>query len=152
VLALSAAPPERRPTAQLGGARVSDVTTRWVPNAVAGPLLVVSGRLAGRAPESPLALVLLDRQGHPVADQPLRIGPPLDPTGLRQRDPRTLPDPQWGRDGLRSSRTAHFQALFPRPPREAVAFRFEAPAPPGGSAEGLGPGDELGIPEPVPSG
>ncbi len=82
----------------LAGLEAREISGRWVENAVAGTLFVVSGRLANPTPEpaalgTRIGVRLVDANGAHLPGEPAAAGPVLleqelreaDPTGIRAR-------------------------------------------------------------------
>ena len=121
------------------GFRALDVRGRWIENAVAGPIYVVSGslRAEGAGPAAGggrLAVRLLDARGEPLEALPTPVGPPFSDRALREREPAELLADQ-RRAALEFARlhpgeSVPFQAIFRRLPPEAVRFDLERGAGP----------------------
>jgi predicted Zn finger-like uncharacterized protein len=146
-LAPRAAEAVRPPVPVLAGLEARSVEGRWVENARAGALYVVSGRLVNSGeqaaePRAVLRAVLLDAAGDAVPAEPAVLGPERESAEVRERDPRDLREEQelaarqlaWASIG--AGRDRPFQALFADVPPAAERFRIE-----------LGPG----VPEPAPA-
>jgi predicted Zn finger-like uncharacterized protein len=105
----------------VGPLEARELTARWVENAAAGPLFVVSGRLAnpGGAPLSlgeAMGVRLLDTGGTRLSSEPAAIGPVIPELELREGDPETL----------RARQLAGSFALAATPLRPGEALAFEA--------------------------
>ena len=79
----------------LAGLQALDVEGRWLENAIAGPIYVISGELANPGtsqvvPGARLAVRLLDDQGVAIAEESAALGPPLSRRQLRETHPREL--------------------------------------------------------------
>jgi predicted Zn finger-like uncharacterized protein len=145
---LPAAPLAATATARsqsLGPLEARDVSGRWLENAVAGDVFVVSGLLgatadAGRGPGVRLVVRLVDADGHVLEQEAAPVGPALAESRLREESPRALRVEldrgsralAW--EPLRAGETRSFQALLAAVPERArgfelVAIPLEAPAP-----------------------
>ena len=126
-----------------GPARVADgmeaesVEGRWIENALAGPIFVVSGtlRTTGLSPVVvSLHVQLLDERGDVLDVPPAPVGPALARRALREQDPAILTEAhsrasRWlARVPIAGGERRRFQALFIDLPPAAAAFRL-APAP-----------------------
>ncbi len=116
----------------LAGMETESVTGRWIENATAGPIFVVSGtlRATGPGPASrQLAVRLFDAEGQALENAATPIAPLLARRSLRESNPRGLARHQ--REGAQQLQTAlatgerrAFQALFLEVPAAAVEFRL----------------------------
>ena len=125
-------------TQRVGGlvARVED--TRWVDNASAGPLYVVSGELRNEGTGTPLGrlwiLRLVDADGEALTGWEAALGPPLDDRDLRERDAKELLAAQehgalrLARLPLKPGERWLFDAVLVGVPDAAGGFEFEAQA------------------------
>jgi predicted Zn finger-like uncharacterized protein len=133
---------ESAPGAQaVAGLEAEEVTARWVENAVAGPLFVVSGELRNPGPQTAvagalIAVQLLDEAGVVLDGASAVLGPALPTAAVRERDPRELRQLQ--AEGARRLAWAPlapggrlaFHAVLADAPPAATRFRLEAsPAP-----------------------
>jgi hypothetical protein len=118
---------------RVAGVEIAELQGRWLENAVAGPMYVVSGRLENPSThlvttEGRLALRLLDARGGVVDGDAAPVGLPLPEPQLRADDPRELQ----ARLGMESRTLARvpfepgasrrFQAVLPAPPDAALRF------------------------------
>ena len=106
-------------TQQLAQLEAREIAGRWVENAAAGSLFVVSGRLVNAKAEpmqlGALAGVrLLDANGARLGSEPAAIGPVIEPQELREADPHALLARQL--EGASSLATASLQ------PGQSIAF------------------------------
>ncbi len=130
-------------------------STRYVENASAGPLLVMSGELRnpGPARESGpvLALVLEDAGGRPLPGSETPLGPPIAESDLREDPAASLLERQWrgaralSQKPLRPGERGRFDAVVVAPPAESRSWRIRElaqwpQAAPAESAPGLRPG------------
>ncbi|MGE4607456.1 MAG: zinc-ribbon domain-containing protein [Myxococcota bacterium] len=114
------------------GFEVQGVSTRWIQNAIAGRLFVISGKIRrspGTTPwnVTPLAVQLLDANGRSL-DLPLTaIGPEIPEQSLRDTSPADLVELQNGR-AVHFAATAaswlSFAAVVPALPVHAERFEF----------------------------
>jgi len=116
---LSAESEEGLGTQRLAQLEAQGIAGRWVENAAAGPLFVVSGRVVNtKAEPMPLGALagvrLLDANGARLAGEPAAIGPVIEPGELREADPEALQARQM--QGGLSLSTAPLQ------PGQSVAF------------------------------
>jgi predicted Zn finger-like uncharacterized protein len=88
ILAQRAGPVAMRSAQAAAGFEATAVEGRWLDNAAAGPIYVISGKLLGRGGWP--AVRLLDENGVPLAEQAVVAGPPLPEARLREEDPREL--------------------------------------------------------------
>jgi predicted Zn finger-like uncharacterized protein len=117
----------------LDGMKAESVEGRWIENAVAGPIFVVSGilRASGRAPVgAPLHLQLVDERGGVLDVPPVPVGPAFAHRALREQDPAILTEThgrasQWlARAPIAGSQGRRFQAVILDLPPAAAAFRL----------------------------
>jgi predicted Zn finger-like uncharacterized protein len=112
------------------------ITGRWVENAAAGPLFVVSGRLvnptAAPLPLGTLAGVrLLDASGARLASETAAIGPVMEPLDLREADPAALQARQleggrsFATTALEPGQSLAFEAVVVSVPAAAARFVLE---------------------------
>ncbi|MEE8475664.1 MAG: zinc-ribbon domain-containing protein [Myxococcota bacterium] len=123
------------PLPVLAGMETESVSGRWIENAAAGPIFLVSGtlRATGPGPVSPrLAVGLFDAQGEALEDAAMPIAPLLARRSLRESDPQSLD--RYQRDAaqrlgltvLEAGERRAFQALFLEVPAGAEQFRLVA--------------------------
>jgi predicted Zn finger-like uncharacterized protein len=141
-------------TASLGpvaGFELVQARGRWIENALAGPILVVSGELrnpgpAPRALGSAVVVSLLESDGTPIEASVATAGAPFGDQRLRERDPLELRAEAERAAGALAARelapgeSLPFDAVFERAPGGAERFDLdtkpiahpvpEAPAPP----------------------
>ncbi len=140
VVRSSAAPPAAPALArvlQVGGLSAVDVRAQLVENAVAGPMLVVRGRLELTAPGAlppggGLRVQLVSATGQPLAGATAWAGPGLDEAARRELAPRALREAQESRAGFLAGAmgAVPFEAVFAEVPEEAADFVLEgAPTP-----------------------
>jgi predicted Zn finger-like uncharacterized protein len=123
----------------VAGLAAEAVRGRWIENAVAGPIYVVSGELrAGSSALAPtgslLRIRLLDADGAPIAAESAAVGPLVPAGQLRQWDLRDLRQLQeaaairlaW--DPLASGERRPFHAILGPLPPSATAFEFQVTA------------------------
>ncbi len=119
---------------EVSGLRAGSLRARWVENAVAGPLYVLSGELRSdrvRAAGPALAARVVDAQGGTLQVSPL--GPAFDDRALREAEPDQLVQAQ--QRAARSFAQLHpgesfaFQALFSGLPPSAARVLLEAQEP-----------------------
>jgi len=109
------------PTAQAAaGFEATAVEGRWLDNAAAGPIYVISGEVlrAGSRPAVPgawLAVRLFDENGVLLAEEAAAVGPALSEARLREEDPRELRAAQ--------TQEALAMAAAPLVPGDAWAFQ-----------------------------
>jgi predicted Zn finger-like uncharacterized protein len=115
------------------GFRATEIEGRWIENAIAGPLFVVSGWLSpadasARGAAGPLAVRLLDARGNALAPS-TPVGPPFPADVLRERDPADLVASQQRAAAhfarLNDGERTRFQAVFAGVPPEASRFVLE---------------------------
>jgi len=134
---------EALPPTPIEGLELSALHGRWIENALAGPILVVSGefRNAGAAPRavgSVLVASLLSADGAPLEDAEATAGPSLAPERLREEAPDLLrAELENGAVGLAADelppgQSVAFDAVFARAP--AAAARFDLGTRPLGAA------------------
>jgi predicted Zn finger-like uncharacterized protein len=125
-------------TAQtVAGFEAAGVEGRWIENAVAGPIYVVSGVLRGAGSHALdsgawLTVRLFGERGELLADQAAALGPALPAARLRQEDPRELREIQasrarsvvWTPFGARDARP--FQAILTQVHPRARRFDLAA--------------------------
>ncbi|HSJ97951.1 MAG TPA: DUF3426 domain-containing protein, partial [Myxococcota bacterium] len=138
--------PATAPSAQamptpVSGFEVSEARARFVENAAAGPILVVSGKLRNPGPAArplgaPLEVRLLDAAGAPLASGSAVAGPTLPEVRLREDAPdRLVAAQQAAASTLANAAVAAgaelgFSAVFAPAPQEARRFALA----PGASA------------------
>ena len=125
------------PAQVLDGMEAESVEGRWIENAVAGPIFVVSGtlRTTGRGSVvAPLQVQILDEGGDVLDIPPAPVGPALARRALREQDPAILTAAhgrasQWlAQAPIAGGERRRFQAVFTELPPAAAAFRLaEAP-------------------------
>jgi len=117
----------------LDGMEAESVEGRWIENAVAGPIFVVSGtlRTTGRGPVvAPLHVQLVDEWGDVLDVPPAPVGPEFARRALREQDPAILTEAhgrasQWlARAPIAGGERRRFQAVFMDLPPAAAAFRL----------------------------
>lgn len=124
------------PTLRLGAFRVEAVEGRWIENAAAGPLFVVSGRLRNdggsvASPRTRLQVRLLDAGGVALDAPTMALGPALAEERLREGHPGELRAYQegasaWLASGVLAPGAAReFHAVMAGVPVEAFRFRIE---------------------------
>ncbi len=126
----------------VAGFDVTDARARILDNAVAGPVLVVSGRLrnseaAPRALGTPLRVRLLDATGTPLEGATVLAGPALSPRQLREHAPERLRAVQesgaaeLARRPVEAGGVLPFDAIFGPLPAGAAGVAFDAAEPTG---------------------
>jgi hypothetical protein len=120
----------------LHGIRAQELRTRWVENAFAGPLLVVSGALRAESepvvPAGRLEVVLLDVSGEPLPDARAPFGPPVAEQELREAPPESITAAaeqgarSFARSPLTPGSSLRVEAVFPRVPAGVARFALEA--------------------------
>ena len=114
------------------GFELQGVSARWIDNAVAGRVFVVTGKIKrseGTTPwnVTPLAVRLLDARGKAL-DLPLTaIGPQIPDDYLRSTSPTDLVEMQRGRAGQFAAFAGtwlQFDAVIPEIPTRAERFEF----------------------------
>jgi hypothetical protein len=116
-----------------GGFEVDRIEGRWVDNAVAGPIYLVSGRLRRVAgSESPsgtrLEIRLVDARGHTLDWGPAPLGPAIPNQLLRESNPRELDARQSSRAerlALDAASWRPFEAVLAALPNSADRFELE---------------------------
>ena len=115
----------------------TEVESRWVENALAGNLLVVSGNLENRGPEAvtpgrAILVQLVSASGLPIDEATSPAGRTLTGTTLRERDPgllrRELEDSaaEMARRSFRPGAHARFDAVFESVPESAAGWVLRA--------------------------
>jgi hypothetical protein len=123
----------------IAGLEIASIEGRWVENAVAGPIYVVSGELrAGSSTPPPvgslLRIRLLDAAGTPIASESAAVGPPLPSQRVREWNLRDLRDVQeagalrMARRPVVAGRPRLFMAILGDAPETAAAYEFQAVA------------------------
>jgi predicted Zn finger-like uncharacterized protein len=121
------------PAQVLDGMEAESVEGRWIENAVAGPIFVVSGtlRTTGRGSAmAPLQVQILDEGGDVLDIPPAPVGPALARRALREQDPAILTAAhgrasQWlAQAPIAGGERRRFQAVFTELPPAAAAFRL----------------------------
>jgi predicted Zn finger-like uncharacterized protein len=123
-------------TQSVAGLEADAIQGRWIENAIAGPIYVVSGALRGGSAAQPstgslLRIRLLDAVGAPIAAESAVVGPPLPAAQVRESNLRDLREAQeagalrmaWKPLGPGERRP--FLAILGRVPPSAVAFEFQ---------------------------
>jgi hypothetical protein len=111
----------------------TEMESRWVENALAGNLLVVSGKLENRGPEAvtpgrAILVQLVSASGLPIDEATAAAGRTLTGTRLREWDPdrlrRELEDSaaEMARRSLRPGAHARFHAVFESIPASAAGW------------------------------
>jgi predicted Zn finger-like uncharacterized protein len=127
--------PEAAPI-RIAGLETVRLEGRWVENAVAGPVYVVSGAFhstgeARPADGSVLRVRLLDARGNSVTAETAAVGAPIQTARLRESNPRDLSAAQERSapsilgDPLARRKRRPFMALLGDVPSGAVAFEFQ---------------------------
>jgi predicted Zn finger-like uncharacterized protein len=141
-LGRGAPPAARTGMQQVAGLEAQVARARYVENAVAGPLYVISGELrnpgTGTAqPGERMGVRLVDARGRDLVGAPAPLGPPLTERELREWPPDRLAREQeegalrLAQVPLRPGQRWLFDAVLAGIPAAAAGFRFElAPAPP----------------------
>jgi predicted Zn finger-like uncharacterized protein len=142
----------------VAGLEAGDVQGRWIENAIAGPIYVVSGELraATSAPlptGSLLRIRLLDAAGAPIGAGSAAVGPLVSAEQLREWDLRDLVELQEARalrlawSPLAAGARRPFHAILGDVPAAAAAFEFQV-----ATAARPAPKSDAGaiIPHPVP--
>jgi predicted Zn finger-like uncharacterized protein len=123
----------------VAGLEAEAVRGRWIENAVAGPIYVISGELrAGSSALLPtgslLRIRLLDADGTPIAAESAAVGPLVSAKQLRQwnlRDLRQLQEAAALRLAwypFAAGERRPFHAILGRLPPSAAAFEFQVTA------------------------
>jgi predicted Zn finger-like uncharacterized protein len=99
LLPTAPAPPSSGVRWSIAGMDVHAIEGRWIENAAAGPIYVVSGDLRVGSAGSPepstlLRVRLVDAAGDPIASASAAVGPPLPKERLREWNLRDLRDEQ----------------------------------------------------------
>jgi predicted Zn finger-like uncharacterized protein len=131
----------RRPAApdhrlRTGGFSAHDLRGRFVENALAGPLFLITAELsndsdAPRTPGEALRVVLLARDGSRVPSAPAWVAPALEESVLREASPETIQASlERGARGLASSEVlpgarVRVAAVVEGVPAQAVRFALE---------------------------
>jgi predicted Zn finger-like uncharacterized protein len=147
--------PEEGPLS-VAGLYTESIHGRWIENAVAGPIYVVSGGLHARSAaslpgETLLRIRLLDASGAPIAAESAVVAPPLTTEQLREWNLPDLREVQeagavrqaW--EPLAPGDRRPFVAIVGRVPPSAAAFEFQATAAASPVSE---TGEGAGIPDP----
>jgi predicted Zn finger-like uncharacterized protein len=123
--------------APLGALTAEDLDARLVDNAVAGPVVVVSGALRNEssAPQrigSAVTVVALDERGSAIEAESAIARPAFSPETLRAENPRDLAASAKSAAAALADRTlapgekVGFDAVFAQPPVAAARFALEA--------------------------
>jgi hypothetical protein len=107
---------------------------RWVDNAVAGSIYVISGRIRGapgsdRASRKDLGIRLFDTAGREIDRAPIPLGPAVPDRVLRESSPADIDAFQARRAGRIASvgaRWVSFEAVVTDLPRFAGRFELQA--------------------------
>jgi predicted Zn finger-like uncharacterized protein len=141
----------------VAGLEAGDVRGRWIENAVAGPIYVISGELRA-APSatlptgSVLRIRLLDAAGVPISAESAAVGPLVSAEQLREWDLRDLRELQEARTlrlawaPLAAGARRPFHAILGGVPAAAAAFEFRVAA-----AAGPAPEPDAGAITPYPA-
>ena len=135
----------------LAGLEAREISGRWVENAVAGALFVVSGRLANPTAEpaalgTRIGVRLLDANGAHLAGEPAAAGPVLPERELREADPAGIRARQaegglaLAAEVIQPGQSLAFEAVVAAVPLAASRFVLE-PLAPGRSAPQAAAGD-----------
>jgi predicted Zn finger-like uncharacterized protein len=126
----------RAPAGSWSGAgfEADQIVGRWVDNAVAGSIYVVSGRIRGapgsdRASQKSLGIRLFDTTGREIDRAPIPLGPALPERILRESSPAELDAFQTrraGRIAAVGTRWVSFEAVLTDLPRFAGRFEPQA--------------------------
>jgi predicted Zn finger-like uncharacterized protein len=126
----------RAPAGSWSGAgfEADQIVGRWVDNAVAGSIYVVSGRIRGapgsdRASQKSLGIRLFDTKGREIDRAPIPLGPVIPERILRESSPAELDAFQTrhaGRIAAASTRWVSFEAVLTDLPRFAGRFELQA--------------------------
>ncbi len=116
------------------GFEADQITGRWVDNAVAGSIYVVSGRVrrasgADRAARNTLGLRLIDAKGRSIDRAPIPLAPSVPERILREARPAEIDAFQARRAGRIAAvgeRWVAFEAVVTELPRFASRFELEA--------------------------
>jgi len=126
----------RAPAGSWSGAgfEADQIVGRWVDNAVAGSIYVVSGRIRGapgsdRASQKSLGIRLFDTMGREIDRAPIPLGPVVPERILRESSPAELDAFQTrraGRIAAVGTRWVSFEAVLTDLPRFAGRFELQA--------------------------
>jgi predicted Zn finger-like uncharacterized protein len=126
----------RAPAGSWSGAgfEADQIVGRWVDNAIAGSIYVVSGRIRGapgsdRASQKSLGIRLFDTAGREIDRAPIPLGPAVPERILRESSPAKLDAFQArraGRIAAVSTRWVSFEAVLTDLPRFAGRFELQA--------------------------
>jgi predicted Zn finger-like uncharacterized protein len=126
----------RAPAGSWSGAgfEADQIAGRWVDNAVAGSIYVVSGRIRGasgsdRTPPTTLGIRLFDTAGREIDRAPIPLAPAIPERILRESSPAELDAFQAGRaDRVAAAGTSwiSFEAVLTDLPRFAGRFELQA--------------------------
>jgi predicted Zn finger-like uncharacterized protein len=126
----------RAPAGSWSGAgfEADQIVGRWVDNAVAGSIYVVSGRIRGaqgsdRASRKTLGIRLFDTKGQEIDRAPIPLGPAVPERILRESSPAELDAFQTrraGRIAAVGARWVSFEAVLTDLPRFAGRFELQA--------------------------
>jgi len=126
----------RAPAGSWSGAgfEADQIAGRWVDNAVAGSIYVVSGRIRGapgsdRASQKSLGIRLFDTTGREIDRAPIPLGPAVPERILRESSPAELDALQTrraGRIAAVGTRWVPFEAVLTDLPRFAGRFELQA--------------------------
>jgi hypothetical protein len=116
------------------GFEADQIAGRWVDNAVAGSIYVVSGRIrgapgSGRASQKSLGIRLFDTAGREIDRAPIPLGPAVPERILRESSPTELDALQTrraGRIAAVGTRWVPFEAVLTDLPRFAGRFELQA--------------------------
>jgi predicted Zn finger-like uncharacterized protein len=125
------------PLQVIGDLEVEVLASRWIDNAISGPVYVVSGELRSIGSGEPVAvgglgIQLLDATGAPLALSATRIATPRHPSHLRESGPEALATEfetgahSLARLRLRTGDGVPFQGVLTDLPPEAARFRVIA--------------------------
>jgi len=126
----------RAPAGSWSGAgfEADQIVGRWVDNAIAGSIYVVSGRIRGapgsdRASQKSLGIRLFDTAGREIDRAPIPLGPAVPERILRESSPAELDAFQArraGRIAAVGTRWVSFEAVLTDLPRFAGRFELQA--------------------------
>jgi hypothetical protein len=126
----------RAPAGSWSGAgfEADQIVGRWVDNAVAGSIYVVSGRIRGapgsdRASQKSLGIRLFDTTGRAIDRAPIPLGPVVPERILRESSSAELDAFQTrhaGRIAAAGTRWVSFEAVLTDLPRFAGRFELQA--------------------------
>jgi len=126
----------RAPAGSWSGAgfEADQISGRWVDNAVAGSIYVVSGRIRGapgsdRASQKSLGIRLFDTTGREIDRAPIPLGPAVPERILRESSPAELDALQArraGRIAAVGTRWVPFEAVLTDLPRFAGRFELQS--------------------------